>query len=1093
MAERSPCLTDAEVAGFFAGEANTAAQRRIDEHIDACDDCRAWLFALTPEGGHIGPDDPDAPKGAVVGGLVGRYVLMNELGAGGMGTVYVAYDPELDRDVALKLLRASGEDGAMRGRDRMLREARALARLAHSNIVHVYDVGVADDDEVFIAMELVEGLTLREWSAAHPRRADEVVEVLLQAGRGLAAAHEAGMVHRDVKPENILVGADGRVRIGDFGLARRAATLTHSPVTVALRTAELGTITDGATAIGTPAYMAPELLGGAVADARSDQYSFFVTLYEALTHRRPRPEEHIDRRSGWPKDTAHAVPAWLRGVIGQGLRFDPDHRHSSMDIALARLGAGPPSRRRVAYGALAVLSLAVVGAMAFGLERSEEGSCGVPVSLTEAWSTEAKRSWQRLSLRGVTPSPIPGAPARHMQIVERRIDEHLTGLRTAYAAHCQAPAPDPRERSCLDWRAAELRSVLDEIEAHPPSARHAPHALEHLSALEDCNSKNYLRGLSPPTAASNIARYDIAKVRARGHLSRFAEAILLGEAVLNKVRDPAEIARAKLALAFSLRRRDRARAESMLQTGAEDAERAGEWVLAARMWTMLADPPRGEISEPESSAPDGAVARAQAAIDHLGGEPGLQSELDFIRSRIARKLAKNQVETLRLHTKVLRSWDLRERPNYARLTRLLGTMGQEAMARAEFGEARRHINRALAHSSRHLGPLHLFTVRILRMAGRLSRSTGDIDGAVNHYQRLLPLFAAQNGDGDPDVVQAALFAADVLALSGRLEEASGVLDRVEKHVTSGSPAASRRPGLIQARAKIEELQGRPQAAVTLFTEALSKTPVASSVAQAEGAFLLAHALTAAGQPRKAIALVEKHLPVIGQKEDNEISRAQVLLTLGTARSATGANRKAIATLERALTADPPGTTNRMDQAQIRLLLARLLWARPADRSRARGLARQARDNAKTLPAIWNPLKEDIAAWLIAHDETAAAVRPRPQKVAKPRNRCAGRFAATTSSTALMLSRAVNEQATRFVPCLRHLIAEVPAAGQHISLSWRTRPDGTATEGVLVQPVALRDAPFGRCVAKVINTVLCFPPSQRGSTSTNIRVQVPRDR
>ncbi|MCA9637679.1 MAG: serine/threonine protein kinase, partial [Myxococcales bacterium] len=154
------------------------------------------------------------------GATIGRYLVLARLGAGGMGVVYAAYDPELDRKVAVKLLRSGGHDP--RGRARLLREAQALAKLAHPNVVAVHDVGTVGA-QIFVAMEFVEGMTLRRWLAARPRAWPEIVEVFVAVGRGLAAAHAAGLVHRDLKPDNVMVGSDGRARVMDFGLAHARA------------------------------------------------------------------------------------------------------------------------------------------------------------------------------------------------------------------------------------------------------------------------------------------------------------------------------------------------------------------------------------------------------------------------------------------------------------------------------------------------------------------------------------------------------------------------------------------------------------------------------------------------------------------------------------------------------------------------------------------------------------------------------------------------------------------------------------------------------------------------------------------------------
>jgi eukaryotic-like serine/threonine-protein kinase len=274
------------------------------------------------------------------GDVLGRYFILDRLGSGGMGIVYAAYDPELDRKVAIKLLRP-GRAGAEAGA-RLLREAQAMARLSHPNVLAVHDVGTFGD-QVFVAMELVDGADLRQWLAASPRSEREVLDVFLKAGRGLAAAHAAGLVHLDFKPANVLVGRDGRVRVADFGLAQ----------------AEGGEESGGA---GTRGYMAPEQLTSQPVDARTDQFSFCVSLYEALYGARPFAPDSFEVEDSPP---GSRVPIRLRRLLLRGLAPDPAGRFASMDDLLAALENDPrPVRRR---WAMTLALTAVVGSALLGL------------------------------------------------------------------------------------------------------------------------------------------------------------------------------------------------------------------------------------------------------------------------------------------------------------------------------------------------------------------------------------------------------------------------------------------------------------------------------------------------------------------------------------------------------------------------------------------------------------------------------------------------------------------------------------------------------------------------------------------------------
>ena len=316
------CPTDEVLSAYVERALDEPARERVTEHLGGCDDCRALLINLA------GSDS--GPKGGL-----GRYVILSALGAGGMGIVYAAYDRELGRKVALKFLRPgpAGQSDSGPARERLLREAQALARLAHPNVITVHDVGVLDG-EVFVAMEFVEGQTLRAWLADESLTPAAILQVLAQAGEGLVAAHAAGLVHRDFKPDNVLVGDDGRVRVTDFGLARAdvdepATALPEGEEPTAIQ----ATLTRTGALLGTPAYMAPEQRRGERADVRADIYAFAVTLHEALTGARPGDDSKKKRR----------IPARLERLVARGLEADPAARWPSMRAVLEALARNLPN------------------------------------------------------------------------------------------------------------------------------------------------------------------------------------------------------------------------------------------------------------------------------------------------------------------------------------------------------------------------------------------------------------------------------------------------------------------------------------------------------------------------------------------------------------------------------------------------------------------------------------------------------------------------------------------------------------------------------------------------------------------------------
>ncbi len=281
---------------------------------------------------------------------INRYAVLRKLGEGGMGIVFSAYDEELDRRVAIKLLLTADQPGT-HGRTRMMREAQAMAKLSHPNVVQVYDVGVFEN-QIFLAMEFVKGQDLETWSEQGHHSWQSILEMHLQAARGLAAAHAVGLVHRDYKPENVLVGNDGRARVLDFGLARATRELDDPSPSSSIvgavsltRTSELETeLTIAGTVMGTPAYMSPEQHTGAPTDARSDQFSFCVALYKTLYQQSPFDGDTLTELAmnvcegelkPPPKDSQ--VPAWLFDVLKKGMATDPDERYPSMDTLIAAL------------------------------------------------------------------------------------------------------------------------------------------------------------------------------------------------------------------------------------------------------------------------------------------------------------------------------------------------------------------------------------------------------------------------------------------------------------------------------------------------------------------------------------------------------------------------------------------------------------------------------------------------------------------------------------------------------------------------------------------------------------------------------------
>jgi len=333
--------------------------RALEAHCDGCLTCARLLAelarAISPSGGAGG------------GGLLGdRYRLLEPLGAGGMGVVYAAFDTKLSRKVAVKRLRETGlGTPAEKRRGRFMREAQLLASLSHPNVLTVHDVGGADR-ELYVVMELVDGAPVSRWLSEARPDWRKIIDVFLQAGRGLVAAHQLGIVHRDIKPDNILVANNGRVLVGDFGLAGLAGNLT--PVAdPSPSPPSPGSLTQTGTVLGTPAYMSPEQHDGKPGDALSDQFSFAVSLYESLHGRRPfagrsASEIAAATRSGQLAPGGDGVPRAIDRVLSTALQPDPGRRYGSMEDLLAALESAR-ERRPVAAWAAGVVVLLAAGAV----------------------------------------------------------------------------------------------------------------------------------------------------------------------------------------------------------------------------------------------------------------------------------------------------------------------------------------------------------------------------------------------------------------------------------------------------------------------------------------------------------------------------------------------------------------------------------------------------------------------------------------------------------------------------------------------------------------------------------------------------------
>jgi len=414
------------------------------------------------------------------GDLIGRYRVEGTLGRGGMGVVYDAFDPDLERHVAIKLLAPSQR--SPKATALLRREAKAMAKVVHPNVIIVVDVG-QDGAEVYVAMERIEGVTLREWLDASPRSQQEVLAIFEHAGRGLAALHQAGLVHRDFKPDNVMVAGD-RVVVMDLGLAAESALDSGSESDSQVAKTFAGVV-------GTPAYMSPEQFANGQTDARSDQFTFAVALFEALFGERPfAGSSTLELVHSLETQTARApteagVPRRTGRALERALLHDPTARFESIEALLAALR--PPNRRRAWPIAASVLLLAVATSYAALSNCKSVAACGDPAQeLAEIWDDDVREEIAA-SFAAYGPSYL----RRRHAAVDIMLDQQASLWQVRYAEVCEAVARQAEGADdamfCLQQRKAELRGLLAALrEGDRDSADAIVSNAQPLSSIAEC-------------------------------------------------------------------------------------------------------------------------------------------------------------------------------------------------------------------------------------------------------------------------------------------------------------------------------------------------------------------------------------------------------------------------------------------------------------------------------------------------------------------------------------------------------------------------------------------------------------------------------
>ena len=469
------CLDDTTAALFAQRKLPDTAP--VEAHLDSCEQCRRLIAALARG---TDPTLPVVRDDSAMPDRVGRYRITGVLGAGGMGTVYAAHDPELDRAIAVKLVRPRGV-ASDEARARFVREARALAKVSHPNVVTVFDVGT-HGDQIFVAMERVAGGTLRGWLAT-PRSWRAIVAMFVAVGRGLAAVHAHGLVHRDFKPDNVLVDGE-RPRVADFGLA------TVGPVS--------GDVS------GTPSYMAPEQFAGQTTDARADQFSFCVALYEALYGERPFAGSTVDElahavTTGTIRPARGATPAWLRAAVLRGLAADPAARYPSTEALLRAIDRDPARTRRRWIGGVALAAALVGAGWVRGAMADGETCIAADEALAPVWNAER---------RAALAAQLGGELGLKTTAL---LDVHAARWRASHDAACAAHADGTQSAQAFDLRMAcladrkrELGALVAQVAKAPDGAIDAVLALPTIAPCDDVVAL----GRIAPVPAEHRARID---------------------------------------------------------------------------------------------------------------------------------------------------------------------------------------------------------------------------------------------------------------------------------------------------------------------------------------------------------------------------------------------------------------------------------------------------------------------------------------------------------------------------------------------------------------------------------------------------------
>ncbi len=747
------CPNDDLIAEFVHGMLPEREASAIEAHASSCPSCQQLLRELVYLSSPPAPPSASTDHGRVLWATpdaapapplrLGRYEIKDRIGAGGMGVVLAAYDPELAREVSIKLLRPMSRDPGAR-RARLLREAQLMARLSHQHVCAVHDVGMFAG-QVFVVMELVEGGTLRRWLTTSIRSWRDICDAFVAAAQGLAAAHAIGIVHRDFKPDNVLVGRDGRIRVTDFGLARAGDEADS----------------DAGTLVGTLAYMAPEQRARADATARSDQYALCVALKQALGTR--------------------AIPRFLRRAIECGLAENPAARFASMDALVVAL---TPDRRRTVLPMALVAGLMTVAAVVSAVVVHRRGQPGVICAGSAGELTGVWDAGRRQTLHDAFARSGSSFASASFGTVAARLDGWASDWVRLRREACEANVRGGQSSmlmdvrlSCLDTRRAEVRA-LGEIFTHgdAKTLRNAVAAVYGLTPVTECADLALATRPPPPTDPALRAKFqsiaaEVARVSALDNAGRYAEGRTLAEQAVAEARAAhldASLADALVALGrLQDRLGDSKTAEATLRDAGRTAEaaRADDTLVRARLQLLwVVGLSLGRFPELKNLEADATAAIARAGNDELQlaglwhRVGGVQNHAgDYLASRASLERAAE-----------IRGRRLGDDPD---LASTLNTLGTVYMLLGRSDDAQRTLERALAIRERLLGKTHPQVGSTLQNLGTLAMQRGDNDRAVALFERALAVMEPSLGAVHPDVATVLGNLATVRVALGQDEEA----------------------------------------------------------------------------------------------------------------------------------------------------------------------------------------------------------------------------------------------------------------------------------------------------------------------------------